>query len=76
MSQDRLTGRTRYRTERRWFKPDVLVLQVEVTYGDGPSDHNGLPAYLAGTGWRDALPQDLTVARCVPQVFDSPPSSN
>lgn len=56
---DTPTGRIRYRTERRMFKPDVLVLQVEVEYGDGPSDSNGMPEYLAGKSWRDARPEDL-----------------
>jgi hypothetical protein len=54
-----LTGATRYRTERRLFKPDVLVLQVEEHTTDGPPDTNGMPEYLAGTYWRDARPEDL-----------------
>lgn len=59
MSNERLTGNVRFRTERRLFKDDVVVLQVEVVYGDGPSDSNGMPEYLAGQGWRDAQVRDL-----------------
>lgn len=55
-----LTGRTRWRTERRLLKPDLTVLQVEVRFGDGPSDWHGLPTHLAGTGWRDATVDDVT----------------
>jgi hypothetical protein len=55
------TGKVRYRSEKRWMKPDVLVLQVQVTCGDGPSDSNGMPEYLSATYWRDAQVEDLDV---------------
>jgi len=60
-SDEHPTGRTRYRTERRWFKPDVLVLQIEVRFEDGPPDHHGMPIYLKGSRWRDATPEDLAL---------------
>ena len=60
-TNERPTGRTRYRTQRRWFKPDVLVLQIEVEFGDGPPDHDGLPIYLEGRRWRDATAEDVSV---------------
>lgn len=52
------TGRWRYRVEHRWFKDDVLVLQIEERY---------LYTYLSGgcvdaeyaTRWRDAQPTDI-----------------
>lgn len=58
---ERLTGATRHRAEvvgiiRRRVK---LVLQVEVEWGDGPPDCNGMPEFLRGRGWRDADPADL-----------------
>lgn len=56
-----LTGATRYRTERRLFKPDVLVLQVQEHTTDGPPDSNSMPEYLTGTYWRDARAEDLTL---------------
>lgn len=36
MYNEKLTGRTRYRTERRLFKSDLLVLQVEVSWPSAP----------------------------------------
>lgn len=75
-----LTGATRYRTERRMFKPDVLVLQVQEHTTDGPDDWHGMPTYLAGTYWRDARPEDLQLvlprASCTPsgaQPVENPP---
>jgi len=59
MNNDRLTGNTRYRIQNLCFRPSVLVLQVEIEFGDGPSDHNGMPQYLAGKIWRDAVVSDL-----------------
>lgn len=53
-----LTGKTRYRAERRWRRT-LLVLQVEEKHEDGPPDTNGLPEWLAATGWRDARVEDL-----------------
>lgn len=53
------TGKTKYRIEKRLFKSDLVVLQVEVSWGNGPEDYDGLPTYLSGRGWRDAIPEDL-----------------
>lgn len=50
---------SRYRLYKPLFKPPVLILQVKVRWKDGPIDHNGLPSYLAGEGWRDARPEDF-----------------
>jgi hypothetical protein len=60
-SDEHPTGRTRYRVEKRWLKPYVLVLQIEVRFGDGPPDHDGMPVYLRGSCWRDAQPEDLAL---------------
>lgn len=54
-----LTGRTRYRELTRVFGHSLLVLQVEVEFGDGPPDYNGMPLYLQGVAWRDAQVTDL-----------------
>lgn len=54
MNRAEPTGRYRFRIEKRWFKKPLLVLQIEVRWGDGPPDFHGLPKWLAGTGWRDA----------------------
>jgi hypothetical protein len=60
---DTLTGQTRYRCETRglFSKTNLLVLQVEASWGDGPDDCHGLPTYLGGKGWRDARVEDLTL---------------
>jgi hypothetical protein len=62
MQNEWLTGRTRH--DQRFCgvlfnKKLVLVLQVEVTWDEGPSDSNGMPEYLPGRGWRDATVIDL-----------------
>jgi hypothetical protein len=62
-SDEYLTGKVRYRSGKRWMKPSILVLQVQVTCGDGPPDSNGLPTYLSATYWRDARTEDLKVTR-------------
>lgn len=56
-----LTGKRRYRTHRTIGGKSLLVLQVEVSFGEGPDDHNGMPAYLAGRDWRDAMIEDLSI---------------
>jgi len=53
------TNKKRYRIEKRLFGPDLVVLQVKVKWKDGDNDFHGMPTYLAGEGWRDALPEDL-----------------
>lgn len=53
-----LTGEVRLRLQTRWFRPPLLVAQVEVCWGEGPPDSNGMPSYLAGRGWRDAKVED------------------
>ena len=59
MSNFSLTGKIRYRTESRWFRDPVVILQVEEMFGDGPPDYHGMPTYLAGVRWRDAKVEDL-----------------
>lgn len=56
----KLTGRIRYRYQGRWFKPPLLVLQVEEEYDEGPPSAYGMPTYLAGVHWRDARIEDLS----------------
>ena len=61
-NREKLTGRTRLRphTVGTFNKRILLVLQIEVTYPDGPGDWHGMPEYLAGTVWRDATISDVT----------------
>jgi hypothetical protein len=47
-----LTGKTRYREHKRWFKSSLLVLQVEVPV----YDHTDTPG---DSMWRDATVADL-----------------
>ena len=65
---DTLTGKTRVRAQRLgWFnRKTVLVLQVHVTWEDGPSDSEGMPTFLAGKGWRDAQVEDLAPLERLP----------
>lgn len=60
-ANERPTGKIRYRTQRRLCGPDLIVLQIEVTFSDGPGDSNGCPEYLGGTTWVDARLEHLTV---------------
>lgn len=60
---EKLTGNIRHNSRRIggiFSKQNVLVLQVECTWGDGPSDSNGMPEYLRGRGWRDATVKDFS----------------
>lgn len=79
---ERLTGRQRYRvaTIGGFFSSrQVLVLEVEVVRGDGPDDYHGMPTYLGGTIWRDALPQDISLHQAAlpsrPEVPAEAPAS-
>jgi hypothetical protein len=58
---DQITGRTRLRVQRLGLfgRRIALVLQVHVSWKDGPGDSDGMPSYLAGEGWRDAQVEDL-----------------
>jgi len=57
--------KTRYRVGKEGlFGKPVLILQVFKSWKDGPCDSNGLPEYLAGSGWRDAQVEDLTELNC------------
>lgn len=47
-----LTGRTRTRAYKPWFRPLVLILQVEEHHKGWNVDH---------TTWRDARLEDLVV---------------
>jgi hypothetical protein len=55
----RLTGEYRFVVHKQWFGPDIVKLQFEVQWDDGPDDYVGMPTYLAGRRWRDATPDDL-----------------
>lgn len=52
------TGRSRFRVLKRWFKPDLLVLQVEmegfIPEYSQPSIEGGIRTY-----WVDAKPEWL-----------------
>jgi len=50
-----LTGKFRFRTHRKWFGEDLLVLQLEWVCGPGELITRGLPR----SGWRDATLFDL-----------------
>ncbi len=60
MINEKLTGQTRYRLHNPIFGAPLLVLQVEVEWGEGDPDFNGMPSYPPGKGWRDAKVSDLT----------------
>lgn len=53
------TGKIRYRSFAPRFGKPLIVLQVEISFSDGPNDHNGLPQYLGGVRWKDAEVHDL-----------------
>lgn len=55
----RLTGKFRYSTRKRLLRPDRVVVEVEIEWGDGPDDHNGMPTYLEGSAWKEASPADM-----------------
>lgn len=57
------TGRFRLRLQERFLRPTLVVLQVHVTWGDGPPDHNGMPTWLSGEGWRDANPLEAAAVQ-------------
>lgn len=61
------TGNIKFRVKSRMFLPDLVILMIEVTWGDGPDDYHGMPIYLAGKGWRDATPEDLQSLRIFPK---------
>jgi hypothetical protein len=58
-----LTGRRRYREQKRFMRPSLLVLQVE--YRTREVDHWG---GFAVVRWRDATVEDLMIisAHCKP----------
>jgi len=47
------TGNTRYRVEKRWFRPDLVVLQVQI---EGKPTSTGCYP-LVQTWWVDARPE-------------------
>ena len=56
-----LTGRMRYRIETRWFRPPLVVLQVEEVC-EWRDIHE--PFYKTDvTRWRDATVGDITTAQ-------------
>lgn len=52
-----LTGRKRFRTEKRFLRSSKLVLQVEYTYEFFNAYYGN---YETITDWRDARTEDLT----------------
>ncbi len=63
----KLTGRWRYRHQRRWFRYDELVLQVEVERIEDFGDAYIGPDHRLVYSWRDAQLEDL-VGQCAPVV--------
>ena len=57
--ESRITGQVRFRSLKRLFKPNLVILQVEECHPDGQADWRGMPSSLACTSWRDAEPCDL-----------------
>jgi len=58
MSELGLTGRTRFRTQNRFFRTPLLVMQVEETiWIDDHYDPYDIGQRI--TRWRDALPEDM-----------------
>lgn len=57
----KLTGRRRYRVQRRMFGKSVLVLQVEEVW-EGWHNFAGHLDRSTGKQWRDARLEDLTTA--------------
>lgn len=56
-----LTGRRRYRIQRRWFRAPLLVLQVEERRCGYTDDAHGLGRRYSSIQWRDARVEDLTL---------------
>lgn len=54
-----LTGRTRYRTQKRWLREPLLVLQVEEKQTRTENTPGGVDAFGAIV-WRDAKVEDLS----------------
>lgn len=59
------TGKTRFRVQHipSGFvgTKQVLVLQLEMEYPEGPPDWNGMPRYRAQTVWEDAGVEHLSI---------------
>jgi hypothetical protein len=55
----KFTGEYRFVVHKQWFGPDIIKLQLETKWDDGPDDYVGMPTYLSGKGWVDATPNDL-----------------
>lgn len=53
------TGRVRMREQKRWFRPSLLVLQVEVRIVGLDYDGMGGTLNVDATVWRDATAEDL-----------------
>ena len=56
---DNLTGRIRYREQKRWLRPSLMVLQVEYGYTAAENCGGFIDAWPA-KAWRDAKVTDLT----------------
>lgn len=60
-----LTGKRRYREQKRFLRPSLLVLQVEYRYREVDA-WGGFPAL----GWRDAGVEDLMTIPASASYFD------
>lgn len=61
-----VTGLTRYRPHKRWFKAPLLVLQVEIReHGHYVVFNSGHPTTedVDHTFWRDAMVEDVNFFR-------------
>ena len=63
MADRTLTGKVRFREQKRWFRPSLLVLQVEErvrgTQTDGDRDGEGIASAFEYTQFRDVVLSDL-----------------
>ncbi|WP_062120335.1 hypothetical protein [Aureimonas sp. AU40] len=66
-----ITGKRRYRTQRRWFRSDMLVLQVE--FHDVSYIGRSIEPCLS---WRDARVEDLMTIEASHRPFPIAKSRN
>lgn len=60
MRNDNPTGKWRLATlAYGWRSKEVVAIEIEVEWPDGPCDYHGMPEYLSGKCWRLATPNDL-----------------
>lgn len=59
MVTETLTGRTRVRPLKRWFRAPLLIMQVEVHRKGTIVDSRGESDAVDFTEWRDAVVEDF-----------------